>query len=92
MAGRCAARVLADRFTNVVVVDRDCLVDDPPLGGWCRQGRRPHLLLTAAAGLVHEWFPGLTAELYDAGAVELDLCGEFLGTGVGERSADPPRR
>jgi 2-polyprenyl-6-methoxyphenol hydroxylase-like FAD-dependent oxidoreductase len=78
MAGLCAARVLADRFTAVVVVDRDTLGDDPTPRRLVPQGRHPHLLLTAGARLLDEWFPGLTAELYAAGAVELDLCRDFL--------------
>ena len=78
MAGLCAARVLADRFTRVVVLDRDVLTDDPTPRRLVPQGRHPHLLLTAGARLLDEWFPGLTTELYAAGAVELDLCADFL--------------
>jgi 2-polyprenyl-6-methoxyphenol hydroxylase-like FAD-dependent oxidoreductase len=78
MAGLCAARVLADRFAHVVVLDRDVLADDPTPRRLVPQDRHPHLLLTAGARLLDEWFPGLTTELYAAGAVELDLCADFL--------------
>jgi 2-polyprenyl-6-methoxyphenol hydroxylase-like FAD-dependent oxidoreductase len=78
VAGLCAARVLADRFTRVVVVDRDTLVDDPTPRRQVPQGRHPHLLLTAGTRLLNAWFPGLTDELCAAGAVELDLCRDFL--------------
>jgi 2-polyprenyl-6-methoxyphenol hydroxylase-like FAD-dependent oxidoreductase len=78
MAGLCAARVLADRFVHVVVIDRDRLGDDPNPRRLVPQDRHPHLLLTAGARLLDGWFPGLTAELYAAGAVELDLCRDFL--------------
>jgi 2-polyprenyl-6-methoxyphenol hydroxylase-like FAD-dependent oxidoreductase len=78
MAGLCAARVLADRFARVVVLDRDTLGDNPEPRRLVPQGRHPHLLLTAGARLLDEWFPGLTAELYAAGAVRLDLCRDFL--------------
>ncbi len=78
MAGLCAARVLADRFARVVVVDRDTLGDDPTPRRLVPQGRHPHLLLTAGTRLLNEWFPGLTAELCAAGAVELDLSRDFL--------------
>jgi 2-polyprenyl-6-methoxyphenol hydroxylase-like FAD-dependent oxidoreductase len=78
MAGLCAAKVLADRFTRVVVLDRDVLTDDPTPRRLVPQGRHPHLLLTAGARLLDAWFPGLSAELCAAGAVELDLCGDFL--------------
>jgi 2-polyprenyl-6-methoxyphenol hydroxylase-like FAD-dependent oxidoreductase len=78
MAGLCAARVLADRFTAVVVLDRDTLGGDPTPRRLVPQGRHPHLLLTAGVRLLDGWFPGLTAELCAAGAVELDLCRDFL--------------
>jgi 2-polyprenyl-6-methoxyphenol hydroxylase-like FAD-dependent oxidoreductase len=78
MAGLCAARVLADRFTRVVVLDRDTLDVQPTPRRLVPQGRHPHMLLTAGARLLEAWFPGLTAELCAAGAVELDLCRDFL--------------
>lgn len=78
MAGLCAARVLADRFTRVVVLDRDSLSDAPTPRQLVPQGRHPHLLLAAGARILEEWFPGLTAELCAAGAAELDLCRDFL--------------
>jgi 2-polyprenyl-6-methoxyphenol hydroxylase-like FAD-dependent oxidoreductase len=78
IAGLCAARVLADRFTRVVVLDRDALADDPAPRPLVPQGRHPHLLLTAGARLLDGWFPGLSTELCAAGAVEVDLCRDFL--------------
>jgi flavin-dependent dehydrogenase len=78
IAGLCAARVLADRFTRVVVLDRDTLRDDTTLRRLVPQSRHPHLLLTAGARLLDGWFPGLTVELYTAGSVQLDLCRDFL--------------
>jgi 2-polyprenyl-6-methoxyphenol hydroxylase-like FAD-dependent oxidoreductase len=78
MAGLCAARVLADRFSRVVVLDRDSLGDGPRPRQLVPQGRHPHLLLAAGARLLEEWFPGLSAALCAAGAVELDLCRDFL--------------
>ena len=47
MAGLCAARVLADRFVSVVVIDRDELPRGPEPRRQVPQGRHPHLLLTA---------------------------------------------
>ena len=88
MAGLCAARVLADRFTRVVVLDRDVLTEDPTPRRLVPQGRHPHLLLTAGARLLDEWFPGLTTELYAAGAVELDLCAR-LPVAPGRRNPMP---
>lgn len=89
MAGLCGARVLADRFTRVVVLDRDVLTDDPTPRRLVPQGRHPHLLLTAGARLLDGWFPGLTPELYAAGAVELDLCSDFLWHQAGGTQCRP---
>lgn len=77
MAGLCAARVLADRFDDVVVVDRDELPDDAETRGQVPQGRHPHLLLVAGARLLEAWFPGLTAELEAGGATSIDLAADF---------------
>jgi hypothetical protein len=60
MAGLCAARVLADRFERVVVLERDMLPDGPRPRRLVPQGRHPHLLLVAGARLLDSWFPGLT--------------------------------
>jgi 2-polyprenyl-6-methoxyphenol hydroxylase-like FAD-dependent oxidoreductase len=78
MAGLCAARVLADRFDRVSVVDRDTFPADPRQPrGQVPQGRHPHLLHVAGARLLAGWFPGIIEELYEGGAVELDLCADF---------------
>lgn len=57
MAGLCAARVLADRFDHVTVLDRDDLPDTPTWRRQVPQGRHPHLLLAAGARLLEGWFP-----------------------------------
>ena len=77
MAGLCAARVLSDHFAAVVVVDRDELPAPPEPRRLVPQGRHPHLLLTSGARLLEGWFPGLLAELRAAGAVDVDICGDF---------------
>ena len=78
MAGLCAARVLTDHFEAVTVVDRDTFPTDlRQPRGQVPQGRHPHLLHVAGARLLAGWFPGILAELYDGGAVELDLCADF---------------
>lgn len=78
MAGLCAARVLAPRFGEVVVLDRDDLPNSPGPRSRVPQDRHPHLLLRAGARILQEWFPGLIGELEDAGAVDIDLCADFV--------------
>lgn len=73
MAGLLAARVLADRFAEVVVVDRDEL---PPAAAHRRgvpQGRHTHALLAAGQAALEQLLPGLTDELAAAGAPVGDL-------------------
>ena len=77
MAGLCAARVLADRFESVIVIDRDQLPHGPEPRRQIPQGRHPHLLLTAGARLLEGWFPGILEELRACGAVDVDICGDF---------------
>ena len=88
MAGLCAARVLADRFVHVTVVDRDTLPDAPTWRSQVPQGRHPHLLLARGARLLEGWFPGIVDELYAGGAVEIDLAADihwYQGGGVARR-------
>jgi 2-polyprenyl-6-methoxyphenol hydroxylase-like FAD-dependent oxidoreductase len=88
MAGLCAARVLAERFDEVLVVDRDALPEGPDARGQVPQGRHPHLLLIAGARLLEAWFPGIVDELEAGGAVDVDLSHDFYwyqGGGVSRR-------
>lgn len=66
IAGLLAARVLADRCTEVVLVERDSL--EP---GWRRgvpQGRHLHGLLDRGRTVLDELFPGFTGEAAARGA------------------------
>lgn len=69
MAGVLAARVLADHYRKVTVVDRDRF----PAVGMRRRGvpqdRHIHALQTLGKRTIEELFPGTTAELVDQGAV-----------------------
>jgi 2-polyprenyl-6-methoxyphenol hydroxylase-like FAD-dependent oxidoreductase len=77
MAGLVAARVLSERCRRVIILERDTLPDGPEARRLVPQGRHPHLLLPSGARLFERWFPGLSAELLDAGAVEIDFCADF---------------
>jgi len=77
MAGLCAARVAAERFDRVVVIDRDALPATVETRPHVPQGRQPHLLLVGGARLLEGWFPGIVDELLAGGAVDLDLCADF---------------
>lgn len=72
IAGLTAARVLADRFDEVVLVERDKLdtTIDPRKG--VPQGRHLHVLLKRGEDLLARWFPDLVAQLQADGAVPVD--------------------
>jgi 2-polyprenyl-6-methoxyphenol hydroxylase-like FAD-dependent oxidoreductase len=67
MAGLLAARVLADFYRTVTVVDRDELGDDPAPRRGVPQGRHIHALLPRGAQAMGELFPGLLEELVAVG-------------------------
>ena len=73
MAGLLAARVLADAYGQVTVIDRDEL---PELAGHRRgvpHGRHVHALAARGQQALEELFPGLTAELVAHGAPAGDM-------------------
>ncbi len=68
MGGLLAARVLADVYRSVVIVERDVLPAEPENRRGVPQGRQPHILLARAAQILDELFPGILVELVAAGA------------------------
>ena len=72
MAGLLAARVLADHATDVVIVDSDDLAGGPVARRGVPQGNQVHGLLARGLERMESLFPGLTAELADAGAEVAD--------------------
>ena len=93
MAGLCAARALADAFDRVTVLDRDQLPGEARPRRGVPQGRHLHVLLPGGVEALERLFPGLAAELEDAGAptipteqVRVCLNGHRLAPG---RTAQP---
>jgi 2-polyprenyl-6-methoxyphenol hydroxylase-like FAD-dependent oxidoreductase len=72
MGGLLAARVLADSYRTVTVVDRDVLSTDPVPRRGVPQGRLIHALLARGAQILDELFPGLLDELVANGATRWD--------------------
>jgi 2-polyprenyl-6-methoxyphenol hydroxylase-like FAD-dependent oxidoreductase len=73
MAGLLAARVLADSYRQVTVIDRDQLPETPMHRRGVPHGRHAHALLTGGQQALEELFPGLTAELIAHGAPAGDM-------------------
>jgi 2-polyprenyl-6-methoxyphenol hydroxylase-like FAD-dependent oxidoreductase len=72
MGGLLAARVLADFFQTVTVVERDALPDDAANRRGVPHGRHAHLLLPRGAQILNELFPGILHGLVVDGAPVLD--------------------
>jgi hypothetical protein len=72
IAGMLAARVLADNFDTVTVVDRDVLGDAPDNRRGVPQGRHRHGLLLRGAQPLNELFPGFLDEIVADGAACFD--------------------
>ena len=72
VAGLCAARTLADRFEQVLVLDRDQLPDAAVPRRGVTQGGHGHVLLVSGQRALGELFPGLMDELVEAGGVRFD--------------------
>lgn len=70
--GLVAARVLAEHFEHVVLVDRDALPAEPLPRRGAPQGAHVHVLLRAGELVLEELFPGLVQELERAGSTRVD--------------------
>jgi 2-polyprenyl-6-methoxyphenol hydroxylase-like FAD-dependent oxidoreductase len=85
MGGLLAARVLADFYERVTVVERDVLPEATANRRGVPQGRHSHLLLGRGSQVLGELFPGFLDELLAAGTPVLggddDLSKLYLSTG-----------
>jgi 2-polyprenyl-6-methoxyphenol hydroxylase-like FAD-dependent oxidoreductase len=73
MAGLLAARVLADFFSNVTVIERDEPSERPEARRGVPQGRHAHGLLLRGQETICRLFPGIREELLAAGAIPVNM-------------------
>jgi 2-polyprenyl-6-methoxyphenol hydroxylase-like FAD-dependent oxidoreductase len=73
IAGLLTARVLANHFSQVTVVERDLFAPDPRPRPGVPQSRHIHALLPRGLQIVEKFFPGICADLQGSGAVPLDI-------------------
>src|SRR6202140_2361818 len=89
LGGLSAARVLADYFDEVIILDRDELPDDAAPRAGVPQGKHPHGLLGGGLKALENLFPGFGHELMRAGAEPMkpgfDLLFEIPGQEVWPR-------
>lgn len=77
IAGLLAARVLAERFAQVTVVERDRLPNTPQTRRGVPQSPQPHVLLSEGYRILETLFPNIGQELLNAGAVPIDWAREL---------------
>ena len=68
IAGLITARVLADFFTYVTVLERDAIEDRPVIHKSIPQGNHLHALLQGGQQVLSSLYPGFTEALRDLGA------------------------
>ena len=78
LAGLLAARVLAEQFDRVLVVDRDRLPLTPEPRRGVPQSVQPHVLFAKGYRILEDFFPGIGDALSTAGAVPFDWGKDFL--------------
>jgi len=73
MGGLATARVLADRFEEVLVLERDDLSGEGAPRAGIPQGKHVHVLLAGGHRALSDVFPGFEDELVGAGAVRIQV-------------------
>src|SRR5262245_37027289 len=77
IAGMLTARVLADHFDRVIVIERDRLPDQLAPRRGTPQARHLHVLLERGRQILEQLFPGLSQDLVSEGASLLDTATDF---------------
>jgi 2-polyprenyl-6-methoxyphenol hydroxylase-like FAD-dependent oxidoreductase len=76
LTGLLAARVLADHFDDVLLVERDALPDGAASRKGVPQARHVHVLLKQGERIVADYFPGICDELLRDGSFRVDMAGD----------------
>lgn len=87
IAGMLAARVLADHFASVTIIEPDKLPENPDVRKGVPQSVQPHILLTKGYRILEELFPNIGSELSAAGGLTIEWAREFHHFGYGGWSA-----
>lgn len=90
MAGLLTGRILADRFADVTIIERDHLPTEPVARRGVPQGSHPHALLEAGRATLEDLFPGFGESLVDAGGVVVDFASDVNFYGEGDFLAHGP--
>ena len=88
LTGLLAARVLADHFERVTLIERDAYPENSEARRGIPQANHVHGLLVRGRQILEEFFPGLQDEMIAAGAPVVDMANEiawFTPAGWGVR-------
>ena len=77
LAGLLAARVLADHFEHVTLIERDAYPETTETRRGIPQANHVHGLLLRGRQVLEQLFPGLQDEMIDAGAPLLDMANDI---------------
>ena len=77
LAGLLTARVVADHFDHVTLIERDAYLDTAESRRGIPQANHVHGLLARGRQILEELFPGLQDELVAGGAPLLDMANEI---------------
>lgn len=77
IAGLLNARILADYFNSVTIIEKDKLPEQPNPRKGVPQSVQPHILFARGYRILEELFPGIGIELTQRGALKIDWAKEF---------------
>lgn len=92
VAGLLSARVLADAFKTVSIIEKDPLSDEPTVRPGVPQASHIHVMHEAGRKTLEDLFPGYSEELTAAGAHVLDMATDLKFYDEGDFVADGPNR
>ena len=78
IAGLLAARVLAEHFDRVTVIERDYYPENPEPRSGVPQSNQGHFLLVRGKQILEELFPGFVEELSEKGAIQVDITKDWV--------------
>ena len=90
IGGLTAARVLADHYAHVTVIERDALPATTAARRGVPQGSHMHGLVAHGADLLEGLLPGLRTDLISAGAAHAELLSDFRVSYFGSVLAQVP--
>ncbi|WP_017301999.1 NAD(P)/FAD-dependent oxidoreductase [Nodosilinea nodulosa] len=77
IAGLLAARAMLNHFDQVTLLERDCFHDGPSPRPGIPQAQHVHALLMRGHQILESFFPGLTEDLSEQGALLLDWTADW---------------